>query len=43
MNTSRHLTLKYRKLGDTSYLSWNKPGGGLPENKIRKKKMKKQE
>ncbi|KAI8139147.1 transcription regulator [Fennellomyces sp. T-0311] len=29
--------IKPRKLGDTSYLSWNKPGGGLPTNKRRRK------
>jgi hypothetical protein len=26
-----------RKLGDSSYLSWNQPGGGLPVNKRAKK------
>ncbi|KAI7871592.1 cell cycle control protein [Spinellus fusiger] len=33
--TLRHC-IRPRKLGDTSYLSWNKPGGGLPSKKIRK-------
>ncbi|KAI9318179.1 ligand-effect modulator 3 family [Dichotomocladium elegans] len=31
------LWIKPRKLGDESYLSWNKEGGGLPTNKRRKK------
>ncbi|KAI8987486.1 ligand-effect modulator 3 family [Mycotypha africana] len=30
--TIRHL-VKPRKLGDESYLSWNQPGGGLPNRK----------
>ncbi|KAI9355868.1 meiotically up-regulated gene 89 protein [Pilaira anomala] len=34
--TLRHC-IKPRKLGDTSYLSWNQPGGGLPVNKRGKK------
>ncbi|CDH59263.1 lem3 cdc50 family protein [Lichtheimia corymbifera JMRC:FSU:9682] len=29
--------IKPRKLGDPTYLSWNKPGGGLPTNKRRQK------
>ncbi|KAL0091046.1 CDC50 family protein [Phycomyces blakesleeanus] len=33
--TIRHC-IKPRKLGDPTYLSWNKPGGGLPTNKRRK-------
>lgn len=28
--TLRHM-IKPRKLGDQSYLSWNQPGGGLPQ------------
>ncbi|KAI9273072.1 LEM3/CDC50 family protein [Phascolomyces articulosus] len=28
--------IKPRSLGDTTYLSWNQPGGGLPNNKSRK-------
>lgn len=35
--TLRHC-IKPRKLGDQAYLSWNKPGGGLPVNKRKFKK-----
>lgn len=34
---SSDMFLHTRKLGDPTYLSWNKPGGGLPTNKRRQK------
>lgn len=33
--------IKPRKIGDTRYLSWNQPGGGLPANKQRLSKKEK--
>ncbi|KAI8970668.1 cell cycle control protein [Pilobolus umbonatus] len=35
--------MKPRKLGDSSYLSWNQPGGGLPDNRQAKERLEKQE
>lgn len=37
MILSSDICFQTRKLGDPTYLSWNKPGGGLPTNKRRQK------